>query len=132
MKRVILILTLLIMNAYAGNCYRMSNEELREIESSTWNNAPASMKIHSGVRCDNAIFLKLSMSFGSFRSLRFCCMYDIVSDIGSTRDIVLDGIHSRVVFDEFGMPIKDIDNVSKNASCEKLYLEFKSKVKDMR
>lgn len=29
MKRVMLVLTLLIMNAYAGNCYRMSNEKLR-------------------------------------------------------------------------------------------------------
>ena len=132
MKRAMLILTLLIINAYAGKCYRMSDEELRVIEQATWGNAPVSIKIHSGVRCDNAMFLKLSMSSGSVRSLMFGCMYDIVSDIGGTRDIVLDGIHRRVVFDEFGMKIKDIDYVSKNASCEKLYLEFKAKVKSMR
>lgn len=125
MKRVILILTLLIMNAYAGNCYRMSDEELRKIEQSSWGNLPVLVKLTTAIRCDNAIFLHMSMSTGSFRSLRFGCM----SEIGNTRDIILDGIHSIVVFDEFGMPIRTIDNVSKNASCEKLYVDFKFKVK---
>ena len=32
-------------------------------------------------------------------------------------------------FDEFGMPIKTIDSISKNASCEELYVDFKSEVK---
>lgn len=121
MKRVMLILTLLIMNAYAGNCYRMSNDELREIESSYWDNASLLVKFPSGVRCDNARFLNVSM-----RSKSGC-----ISDIGYTRDIILDGRHDRVVFDEFGMPIKEYDNWSKNASCEKLYVDFKSRVKDM-
>ena len=125
MKRGILILPLLIMNAYAGNCYRMSNEELREIESSYLDNSSLSVKFPSGVRCDNAVFLNVSMSSGVFRTLMVGCMYETKY----TRDIVLDGRQSRVVFDEFGMPIKNIDNVSKNASCEKLYLDFKSKVK---
>lgn len=124
MKRGILILSLLIMNAYAGNCYRMSNEELREIESYL-DNSSLSVKFPSGVRCDNAVFLNVSMSSGVFRTLMVGCMYETKY----TRDIVLDGRQSRVVFDEFGMPIKEIDNVSKNASCEKLYLDFKSKVK---
>lgn len=125
MKRVILILTLLIMNAYAGNCYRMSNDELREIEASFLDMETVSIKFHSGVRCDNAIFLQLSMSSGSFRRLKAGCMYEI----GDTRDIVLDGRHDRFIYDEFGMPIKNIDNMSKNTSCEDLYLDFKSKVK---
>lgn len=125
MKRGILILPLLIMNAYAGNCYRMSNEELREIESSYLDNSSLSVKFPSGVRCDNAVFLNVSMSSGVFRTLMVGCMYETKY----TRDIVLDGRQSRVVFDEFGMPIKNIDNVSKNASCEKLYLDFKSKFK---
>jgi len=119
MKRVILILTVLIMNAYAGNCHRMSDDELREIESQTWNNYSKSVKVHSGVRCDNARFINVSIMS------RSGCM----SDIGDTRDIILNGRHDRVVFDEFEMPIKNIDNMSKNASCEKLYLDFKSKVK---
>lgn len=112
MKRVMLIFPLLIMNAYAGNCYRMSNEELREIES-YW----ASVKVHSGVRCDNDVFINVSV-----RS-----KYGCISEIGNTRDFILNGRHDRVVYDEFGMPIKNIDNMSKNASCEKLYLDFKSK-----
>ena len=122
MKRVILILTVLIMNAYAGNCHRMSDDELREIEFQTWNNYSKSVKVHSGVRCDNARFINVSIMS------RSGCM----SDIGDTRDIILNGRHDRVVFDEFEMPIKNIDNMSKNASCEKLYLDFKSKVNDMR
>ena len=122
MKRAIFILPLLIMNAYAGNCHRMSNDELRELESSNWDNSELSVKIPSGVRCDNAVFLNLSM-----RSKSGCS-----ADIGNTRDFILNGHRSRVVFDEFGMPIKTIDNMSKSASCEKLYLEFKEKVKDMR
>lgn len=122
MKRVMLILPLLIMNAYAGNCYRMSPDELHEIESSYWDNSSLLVKFPSGVRCDNARFLNMST-----RSKSGC-----ISDIGNTRDIILDGRHDRVVFDEFGMPIKTIDNVSKNASCEKLYVDFKSKVNDMR
>ena len=69
MKRGILILPLLIMNAYAGNCYRMSNEELREIESSYLDNSSLSVKFPSGVRCDNAVFLNVSMSSGGFRTL---------------------------------------------------------------
>ncbi len=121
MKRGILILPLLIMNAYAGNCYRMSNDELRELESSYWDNSSVSVKFPSGVRCDNAMFLNVSMISRS----------GCISEIGNTRDIILNGRHDRVVFDEFGMPIKNIDNMSKNASCEKLYVEFKSKVKDM-
>lgn len=122
MKRVMLVLTLLIMNAYAGNCYRMANDELRELESSNWDSSSLSVKFPSGVRCDNAVFLNVSM-----RSKHGC-----ISDIGNTRDIILNGRHDRVVYDEFGMPIKNIDNMSKNASCEKLYLDFKSKVKNMR
>lgn len=121
MKRGILILPLLIMNAYAGNCHSMSNDELRKLESSNWDNSKLSVKFPSGVRCDNAVFLNVSMSSKS----------GCTADIGHTRDFILNGRHSRVVFDEFGMPIKTIDNMSKNASCEKLYLEFKSKVKDM-
>lgn len=54
MKRVMLIFPLLIMNAYAGNCYRMSNDELRELESSNWDSSSLSVKFPSGVRCDNA------------------------------------------------------------------------------
>lgn len=122
MKRVMLILPLLIMNAYAWNCHRMSNDELRELESSNWDNSSLLVKFPSGVRCDNAVFLNVSV-----RSKHGC-----ISDIGNTRDFILDGRHDRVVYDEFGMPIKNIDNMSKNASCEKLYLDFKSKVKDMR
>ena len=121
MKRVILILTVLIMNAYAGNCHRMSNDELREIEFQTWNNYSKSVKGHSGVRCDNARFINVSIMS------RSGCM----SDIGDTRDIILNGRHDRVVYDEFGMEIKK-DTMSKNASCEALYLDFKSKVNDMR
>ena len=121
MKRVVFILPLLIMNAYAGNCHRMSNDELRELESSHWDNSELSVKIPSGVRCDNAVFLNVSMISRS----------GCISEIGNTRDIILNGRHDRVVFDDFGMPIKTIDNMSKNASCEKLYVEFKSKVKDM-
>ena len=117
MKQVMLILPLLIMNAYAGNCHRMSNDELRELES-CW----ASVKVYSGVRCDDDAFINVSV-----RSKHGC-----ISDIGNTRDFILDGRHDRVVYDEFGMPIKNIDNMSKNASCEKLYLDFKSKVKNMR
>ena len=121
MKRVVFILPLLIMNAYAGNCHRMSNDELRELESSNWDNSELSVKIPSGVRCDNAVFLNVSMISRS----------GCISEIGNTRDVILNGRHDRVVFDDFGMPIKTIDNMSKNASCEKLYVEFKSKVKDM-
>ena len=116
MKRVILILTVLIMNAYAENCYRMSNEELRFIESWLFQDR----KLHSGVQCDNARFLVLLGSFDG-----------CISEIGNTRDMVVNGHHLRTVYDEFGMPIKEIDNVLKNASCVKLYLDFKSKVKDM-
>lgn len=122
MKRVILILPLLIMNAYAGNCYRMSPDELHKIESSYWDKSSLLVKFHSGVRCDSDRFLAMST-----KSKSGC-----ISDIGNTRDIILDGRHDRVVFDEFGMPIKTIDNVSKNASCEKLYVDFKSNVNDMR
>ena len=121
MKRVVFILPLLIMNAYAGNCHRMSNDELRELESSNWDNSELSVKIPSGVRCDNAVFLNVSMISRS----------GCISEIGNTRDVILNGRHDRVVFDGFGMPIQTIDNMSKNASCEKLYVEFKSKVKDM-
>jgi len=121
MKRGILILPLLIVNAYAGNCYRMSHDELHEIESSYWDNSSLSVKFPSGVRCDNAVFLNVSMISRS----------GCISEIGNTRDIILNGRHDRVVFDEFGMPIENIDNMGKNASCEKLYLEFKAKVKDM-
>lgn len=122
MKQVMLILPLLIMNAYAGNCYRMSNEELREIESSYLDNSLLSLKFPSGVRCDNAVFLNVSM----------ISMSGCISRIGNAGDVILNGRHDRVVYDEFGMPIKNIDNMSKNASCEKLYLDFKSKVKNMR
>lgn len=122
MKRVILILTLFIMNAYAGNCYRMSPDELHEIESSYWDNSSLLVKVPSGVRCDSAVFFKIRM-----KSKSGC-----ISDVGNTRDIILDGRHDRVVVDEFGMPIKTIEKVSKNASCEKLYVDFKSKVNDMR
>ena len=122
MKRVMLIFPLLIMNAYAGNCYRMSNEELREIESSYLDNSSLSVKFPSGVRCDNAVFLNVSMISRS----------GCISRIGNTGDVILNGRHDRVVYDEFGMPIKNIDNMSKNASCENLYVDFKSKVKNMR
>ena len=119
MKRVIFILPLLIMNAYAGNCYRMSRDELHEMESSYWDNSSVLVKFPSGIRCDNAIFLNVRM-----RSKSGC-----ISEIGNTRDIILDGLHDRVFFDEFGMPIKTIDSISKTASCEELYVDFKSEVK---
>ena len=122
MKRVILILTVLIMNAYAGNCYLMSNDELREIESSYWDNLQVSVKFPSGVLCNHARFLNVRTFSGD----------GCISENEAARDIILGGRHIRVVFDEFGMPLKTIDVVSENASCEKLYVEFKSKVKDMR
>lgn len=109
------------MNAYAGNCYRMPHDELHKLESSYWENSSLLVKFPSGVRCDNAVFLNVSMISRS----------GCISEIGNTRDIILNGRHDRVVFDDFGMPIKTIDNMSKNASCEKLYVEFKSKVKKM-
>lgn len=119
MKRAILILTLLIMNAYAENCHRMSDDELRELESRIWKNYSELWNVNSGVRCDDARFIKVHRH-----------EYDgCISDVGDTRDIILNGRHDIVIFDEFGMPAKNIDNVSKNASCEKLYIEFKSKVK---
>lgn len=134
MKRVILILALLIMNAYAGNCYRMSNDELHEMESSFGDATPfldgssVSQKLLSGVRCENAMFLNMRViSESGLMSESGCISY-----IGNSADVILAGRHDRVVYDEFGMPIKHSDKMSKNASCEKLYLDFKSKVKNMR
>lgn len=119
MKRAMLILTVLIMNAYAGNCYRMSDDELRKLESRIWKNYSELWNVNSGVQCDNAQFIRIHHY-----------NYDgCISDIGDTRDIILNGRHDIVIFDEFGMPVKNFDNVTKNASCEKLYREFKSKVK---
>ena len=70
MKQVILILTLLIMNAYAGNCYLMSNDELREIESSYWDNWQVSVKFPSGVLCNHARFLNVRTFSGMAVYLR--------------------------------------------------------------
>lgn len=134
MKQVILILALLIMNAYAGNCYRMSNDELHEMESSFGDALPfldgstVSVKLPSGVQCENAMFLNMRVMSASGLMWESGC----ISYIGSTVDMILGGHHYSVIVDEFGMPIKNIDNRSKNASCEKLYVEFKSKVKNMR
>ena len=135
MKRVMLIFPLLIMNAYAGNCYRMSNEELREIESSFGNattfldGSSVSQKLLSGVRCETAMFLNMRViSESGLMSESGCISY-----IGNSADVILAGrFHYRAIIDEFDMPIKTMSDMSKNASCEKLYLDFKSKVKNMR
>ncbi len=132
MKRVILMLSLLIMNAYAGNCGRMSNDELREIQSSFADAPPfldgstVSLKLLSGVRCENAMFLNMRvMSESGLMSESGCISYN-----GNSADIILAGLfHYRAIIDEFGMPIKTISDMSKNASCEELYVDFKSKVK---
>lgn len=135
MKRVILILALLIMNAYAGKCYRMSNDELHEMESSFGDAPPfldgssVSQKLLSGVRCENAIFLNMRVISESGLMLESGC----ISYIGNSADFILAGrFHYRAIIDEFGMPIKTMRDMSKNASCEKLYVDFKSKVKNMR
>jgi hypothetical protein len=132
MKRVILILIALIMNAYAGNCYRMPNDELRKLESSFGDatlfldGSLVSQKLLSGVRCENAMFLNMRvLSESGLMSESGCISY-----IGNFADVILTGrFHYRAIIDEFDMPIKTISDMSKNASCEKLYLDFKSKVK---
>lgn len=123
MKKLLILVPLIAAAAFAGNCHRMTDDELSSIQERWWKRIHEVVLVESGVLCDDAIFYNFTVD--GFRGCK--------SEVGDRATRILKGRsfsgRIEVTYDEFGMPEKTVTNEQNRKTCEELYAEFKRKTR---
>lgn len=126
MKYIITLALILVSLAFAGNCTPMTDETKAFIKNDIWDRSHQIVMVNRGLTCDEGYF------WYGVNTMDFDICTAYIVETRTQHALVKLGkisLKSTIIFDEYNMPIDQIDEKNTKMTCEQLYKNFKKIIK---